>query len=80
MIVTVSDSTKAIVWNFKTMQPIFNFTCGGSDEMTTAKFSKDQQYLAAGDSAGKIYIYRISAPSTFNPVRVGSSIGITPLT
>ena len=74
MIVTVSDSRKAIIWNFKTMQPIFNFTCGNTDKMVTAKFSKDQKYLAAGDSAGKIYVYKITAPATFNVVTSASQV------
>jgi WD40 repeat protein len=76
MIATVSDSRKAIVWNFKTMQPIFNFTCSNGEEMNTVKFSKDQRFLAAGDSDGKIYIYRITAPSTFSLVTSGTGVGV----
>lgn len=74
MFVTASDSRKAIVWNFKTMQPIFNFSCSSGDKMITAKFSKDQKYLAAGDDQGKIYLYRITAPSTFTSVTTGTTI------
>lgn len=74
MFVTASDSRKVIVWNFKTMQPIFNFSCGSSDLMKTAKFSKDQKYLAAGDDSGKIWVYRITAPSTFTSVTSGTAV------
>ena len=42
--------------------------------MVTAKFSKDQKYLAAGDSAGKIYVYKITAPATFNVVTSASQV------
>jgi hypothetical protein len=42
--------------------------------MTTVKFSKDQKYLAAGDTDGKLYLYRITAPSTFTSVTTGTII------
>ena len=48
MLVTGGFSKTVIVWNFSNLQPIFNVSVGQT--VTTVKFSKDQRYIAAGNS------------------------------
>lgn len=73
MLVTGGESERIVVWNFTTLQPIFNVSVG--DIVTTVKFSKDQRYIVAGNSNNnQIDVITISATNTFSTTNFNSNL------
>jgi WD40 repeat protein len=59
MFTTSGSSKMMIVWNFTSFQPIFTLTC--SSTVQSAKFSKNQQYIAVGQQgSGNVNIIQVS--------------------
>lgn len=64
MVVTGGSSKKVIIWNFTNLHPIA--TVSYSNTITSVKFSKNQNYIAVGQSGSSTV--NIISGSTFAPV------------
>jgi WD40 repeat protein len=69
MVLTASSSKKMIVWNFSSFEPIFTLNC--TSTVKTAKFSKDQKYIAVGQSSNNVNIIQVSTFTSITNVSTG---------
>ena len=59
MIVTGEQSGKMLIWNALTLEIIFSYDFGSA--VHTAKFSKDQVWIAVGGASDNVEIFDVAS-------------------